>query len=154
MTIINKISLITCLSLGALLSGCQSLNTDLGSVNTGLSHLTGDNVPSTSSPSTETTHISNIWHVTDAEALAWLSHDQITWNDNGKLKNVNWYTFWSQQIHYKTVLGTQGYQYCHKNAWDTPAGANCQTYFQAYSMTNAEESQALGKKVEQDAAGS
>ena len=160
MTMIYKISLIGCLSLSALLVGCQSLNTDLGSVNTGLSHLTGDNVssassaPPASSQPTGTAHISNSWHVTDAQAMAWLSHDQITWNDNGKLNNVNWYTFWSQQIHYKTALGTQGYKYCHTNAWDTPAGANCQTYFQAYSMTTAQENQVWGKKVEEDAAGS
>lgn len=83
--------------------------------------------------------------MSDTEALAWLGHSQATWNDNGKLKGVNWYDFWKKQIQAKTILGKNGYRACHNNP---KSGGNCQTYWQAYSMSKSEESRYWGKKNE------
>lgn len=147
---VKTIGLIGAVSVVALLAGCQAINSDLDQINGGLSKLTGQGTATASSASTSSKkQIKNAWNVSNSEAMAWLGQNESTWNDNGKLSGVNWYDFWSQQIHYKTDLAKQAYQYCHKNAWETPKpGANCQTYFQAYSMTNSEESRSFGKKME------
>lgn len=147
----KTISLIGAVSVAALLAGCQAINSDLDQINGGLSQLTGQGTPvKTSSPSPSIKkQIKNTWNVSNSQAMAWLAQNNPTWNDNGKLTGVNWYDFWLQQIHYKTDLAKQAFQYCHKNAWEIPKpGANCQTYFQAYSMTNSEEGRSFGKKME------
>ncbi|MBN1683987.1 MAG: hypothetical protein JW855_00890 [Gammaproteobacteria bacterium] len=133
-----------CALIGSL-SGCQSLNQDLQQVHQGLSTLTGQQGEQVATTKNSPKAISNKWHVSDQDAMAWLSHDNILWNNHGKLKGINWYTFWSQQIHAKTALAEKAYQYCHESPWSSQkVGGNCQTYFQAYSMTNSQESISWG----------
>jgi len=133
-----------------LLVGCQQLKTDLGKINQGLSHVSGQKTTSTSSTSVSTSSkkvIQNAWNVSDGEALAWLEQSQPTWNDHGKLKGVNWYAFWKQQIEATTALAKSAYRACHHNP---TRGANCQTYWQAYSMSPS-EGIVWGKKRDHDA---
>lgn len=148
----NALKVIAITSIAVLLSSCQAVNQSLQEVNNGLSKITRGSVARNSSPSSSSTkEIKNKWNVNKTEAMAWLSQNEPTWNDHGKLKKVNWYTFWSQQIHYQTALASKAHQYCHKDSWDTQeTGANCQTYFQAYTMTKSEESHAWDQKVQND----
>ena len=148
----NKtIGVIGIVSVLASLCGCQQLNTGLGKINSSLSNISGQkNAPQTPGPSTDLSkkHIKNAWSVSDSEALAWLAHSQPTWDDNGKLKGVNWYDFWKQQIKAKTLLAKNAYRACHNNL---TSGANCKTYWQAYSMSKSIESRYWGKKMDHDA---
>lgn len=144
------IGMISVVSVFALLCGCQQLNTDLGKINSGLSNISGQKTaPQTqaSSKVLSKKHIKNAWNVSDSEALAWLRHSKPTWDDNGKLKGVNWYTFWKQQIQAKTLLGKNGYRACYR---DPTYGANCIRYWQAYSMSKSIESRYWGEKMEHD----
>ncbi|PIR10228.1 MAG: hypothetical protein COV52_09725 [Gammaproteobacteria bacterium CG11_big_fil_rev_8_21_14_0_20_46_22] len=142
-------SFIGIVSVFALLCGCQQLNTDLGKINNGLSNISGQKPTAPVSTATGSKKsIKNAWNVSDSEALAWLGQSQPTWDDNGKLKGVNWYDFWKQQIKAKTTLAKNAYRACHNNP---TSGENCQTYWQAYSMSKSEESRYWGKKMDNDA---
>lgn len=80
--------------------------------------------------------ISNKWNVTSDQALAWLEHNKMTWNDNGKLGNVSWFDFWSSEIKAKTALSNKAYVYCHVSGAETrKIGDNCETYWYAYSKS-------------------
>ena len=143
----SAVSSISVLSMVALLCGCQQLTTSLGEINTGLSDVSGQQPAPTAPADTALSakrQINNAWHVSDPEALAWLGHSQLTWDDHGKLTGVNWYDFWKQHIKAKTVLAKNAYRLCHDHA---KRGANCQTYWQAYSMSKSEESRYWGKKI-------
>ena len=122
-------------------AGCQSLNQDLAQINTGLARVRGVSPPPTSAT------IKTRWRVSHVQAVAWLRHDTLTWDDNGRLHGVNWYDFWKQQCQAKTSLAREGERLC-KN--DHIAGGNCQTYWQAYSMSKANESHYWGKQMERE----
>ena len=126
-------ALVIVLFASTFLAGCQNMGDDLGKINNGLSTLTGKGIQSGG-------HISNQWNVSDTDAMAWLSHNNITWSNDGKLKGVNWYTFWAQQIYSNTSLANQAHQYCSKNSWETPTpGANCKTFFEASEMNASQK---------------
>lgn len=132
----------------ALLCGCQQMSTDLGKINDGLSTISGQKTAVAQKSKTTASSkksIKNAWHVSDSQAIAWLKQNQSTWNDHGKLKAVNWYDFWKAQIQAKTTLSKNAYQTCHNNP---VSGANCQTYWQAYSMSKSEESRYWGSKLD------
>jgi hypothetical protein len=95
--------------------------------------------------------IKNKWAVTDSEAMAWLQHDNTTWDDNGKLKGVNWFDFWSEQVHANTKLSQDAYKYCHTDTWSQRrVGNNCGRFWQAYSMTKSDQGFNEGKKMESE----
>lgn len=133
-----------------LLTACQQLNTELTKLNSGLSQINGTETaqPAQSAPSGG--KISNQWGVTADQAMNWLEHNETTWDDNGKLSGVNWLDFWSAEISAKTSLSAKAYMYCHVSGAETrQVGANCQRYWQAYSMTMSDKSRDYGNKVEQ-----
>jgi len=134
-------------SAALLMSGCSQLNSELGTINEGLSQVSGVSATPVVAQRSTGKPIQTAWHVTDGQALRWLSHDQTIWDDGGKLKQVNWYTFWKQQIDAKTSLASAGYKACHNNP---NSGANCQSYLQAYSMSKSQESQYWGNQLIED----
>ena len=137
---IKQVGALGTIGLLILLSGCQAMNDDLGQLNSGLSNLTSPTGSSANIFSPHTTQIKNDWNISDEEAMAWLAQNDSTWNDNGKIsKTVNWYSFWSQQVHYQTALGDKAHQYCNQSSWEMKPGDNCQTYWNAYNSTKAEE---------------
>jgi hypothetical protein len=146
----NVRGMILVTSVSVLLCGCQPLNNELSEINNGLTNLNNSSSASVSSKITsDKKSIKNPWNVSNAQAMNWLSQNSTSWNDHGKLKAVNWYEFWSQQIHANTALAKQAHAYCHQNAWSTQKpGANCATFLQAYSMTKSDESLQLGRAVE------
>lgn len=130
----------------ALLCGCQQMSAEFGKINAGLSPMGGQKTAVTQKNNTTVPSkksIKNAWHVCDRQAIAWLKQNQLTWNDHGKLNGVNWYHFWKAQIQANTTLSKTAYQICHNNP---VSGANCQTYWQAYSMSKSEESRYWGSK--------
>ena len=145
---IKSLSFIGITAAIALLCGCQQMGTELGKINDGLSTISGQK-PAVAQKSKTTASskksIKNAWHVSDSQAIAWLKQNQSSWDDHGKLKSVNWYDFWKAQIQAKTTLSKNAYQTCHNNP---VSGANCQTYWQAYSMSKSEESRYWGSKLD------
>lgn len=142
----KAIGIILCGVASVLLVGCDAMNSDMTQLNNSLSALSGQGA---SAHLTTSKPIANAWHVSNSQAMQWLAQNNATFADHGDVRSVDWYKFWSQQIHYKTPLAQQAYQYCHVNAWDNrTVGMNCQTYWQAYSMTKSEESRVWGQKME------
>lgn len=134
------------------LTGCQQLNSGLAKINHELGSINGtapnssSSLQSASGPSVAKTQ----WSVTHEQAMAWLAHDEPTWDDNGALKGVNWFKFWSAQVHEKSSLAQDAYQYCHEDTWSQrKVGSNCEGFWQAYSMTKSDESIKEGNEVVQ-----
>jgi hypothetical protein len=146
-----------CTVFTVLLGGCQDLNNKLDEVNNSLATLNNPSLaskPTASKKTTATTDkpkIKNQWGVADKNALSWLAQNKPTWNNNNKLGNVNWFKFWSEQIHTKTGLAQTAHNYCNSNSWDNKKpGDNCQIFWQAYSATKAQENIDYGKKIQQE----
>ncbi len=129
---VKLIGIVSVISAVTLLCACQELQTN---------PLTAP----AASPVSKS--ITNRWHVSDAQAIAWLQHDQRTWSDKGKLVGVNWYVFWKEQLGAGTTLAKEAYSACHNNP---SHGSNCQVYWQAYSMSNSEASRYWGNKMRDD----
>ncbi len=141
-------SSVSAVSVIVILTGCQQVTSGLHGINQGLSQITGDKIVSSQPLQNQyKKRINNNWHVTDSQALAWLKHNNPTWNNGGQLMGVNWYDFWKQQLHYHTLLSKAGLKLCHNSSI---AGGNCQTFFQAKAMVNSEESRYWGNKMGKD----
>ena len=145
--------ILSVVGIGFNLAGCQSLNNGLSSTNQSLSKIS--DVPvrqSNTSSNTKTSHIKNVWGVSDTSALAWLQHNDVDSNDHGKLSHVDWFKFWSQQVHAGTSLAKQAYHYCMRNSWSTNTpGKNCEYFDDAYNSTMAQTSMQWGDQLNQGA---
>ena len=124
---------ITLTSCQSVTSGLEKINGALHSSSNQLATLNGKAGPGGSA-------INNRWSVSDAQAMAWLKHDDSLWDNHGTLKGVDWYKFWAQQIHAKTPLYQRADKYCATPVWaDRDVGNNCGVFARASQLTLSTE---------------